>query len=145
MSSIHFTLSSRKPWNATYRTQDGQVIYKVESTMPKLGARNIKILKVVPSFADNRITRGEQDAEHLRDSFASLAAVDYRTFSSSRIRMGDLDVATGDHFKKVGSAISRFVGRFVIFNLGGVLSLMSNVKASGFHRPTRQRISLETG
>ena len=90
------------------------MIYKVEST---LGARDIKIVKVMPSFVDNsRMT--EDNDEYLRDSFASLATIQYRIFGGSRIRMGDLDVATSDYFKTVDRF--KIVGRFV-FNIGGVL------------------------
>ena len=78
--------------------------------MPALGALDIKILKVVPSFVDDRITT-EDNEEDLRDSFASLATVQYRLFGSSRIRMGDLDVATSDYFRKVDRF--KIVGRFV--------------------------------
>ena len=78
--------------------------------MSALGALDIKILKVVPSFVDDRITT-EDNEEYLRDSFASLATVQYRLFGSSRIRMGDLDVATSDYFRKVDRF--KIVGRFV--------------------------------
>lgn len=70
--------------------------------MPALGARDIKILKVVPTEDD--------DEEQLRDSFANLATVEYRTIHSSRIRMGDLDVDTSEYFRKVGDRF-KFLGR----------------------------------
>jgi len=113
--------------------------------MPTLGARDIKILKVVPSFVDNRITTEANDAEYLRDSFASLATVEYRLFGSSRIRMGGLDVAASDYLRKVDPF--KFVGRLVtsFFNTRGALPLIHSVQESGFYRTRRQGIFMETG
>ncbi|KIM49872.1 hypothetical protein M413DRAFT_439000 [Hebeloma cylindrosporum] len=100
--SIHLTLSSKKPWDSIYRTQEGQVIYKVESVAPILGTRTMKISKTIPSFSDNRITAKGRQAQYLRDSFAHLATVEYHKIRSSRIRMGNLDVATDDYFRREG-------------------------------------------
>jgi hypothetical protein len=111
MSNIHLILSSRKPWDATYRTPEGQAIYKVEAAMPTLGARDIKISRVVPSFVDNQVTTKDEEAEFLRDSFAHLATVEYHTLRGSRIRMGELDVATNEYFKKDGWS---FFGRWAL-------------------------------
>jgi len=118
MSNIHLTFSSSKAWDATYRTPEGQVVYKVESAMPLLGARTIKISKIMPTFLDNRITTKGREAEYLRDSFAHLATVEYHTFRSSRIRMGSLNVATSDYFRREGWSLTT-LGRSVIFKLWG--------------------------
>jgi hypothetical protein len=107
MSNILLTLSSKKPWDTTYRTPEGQVIYKVESATPILGARNIKISKIMPSLFENETTtEGRGEAESLRDSFAHLATVEYHTIRTSRIRMGELDVATNDYFRKEGWSLT---------------------------------------
>ena len=113
MSDTRFILSSTEPWDTTYRTQEGQVIYKVEAAAPTLGARDIKISKIIPSL-DNQIQDGE--AENLRDSFAHLATVEYHKIRSSRIRMGDLDISTDDYFSKEGWSLKNF-GRLVVFLL----------------------------
>jgi len=112
MSNIHLTLSSYKPWDATYRTPEGQVIYKVESVTSILSARKIKILKIMPSLFDNGGTTEGREAENMRDSFAHLATVEYHTFRSSRIKMGNLDVATNDYFRNEGWSL-RSIGRLV--------------------------------
>ena len=91
------------------------MIYKVESAAPTLGAREIKISKIVPSI-DNQIPTQDGEAENLKDSFAHLATVEYHKIRSSRIRMGDLDVATDDYFSKEGWSIKNF-GRLVVFLL----------------------------
>jgi len=70
--------------------------------MPTLGTRDIKILRVIPSLVDNQVPTTEEETEDLRDSFAHLATIEYQTIRSSRIRMGDLDVATNEYFKKDG-------------------------------------------
>ena len=117
MSNIQFILSSEKPWDTTYRTQEGQVIYKVVSETPKLGSmsgrRDIKISKIMPSF-DNQIPTQDREAEQLRDSFAHLATVEYHEYHSSRIRMGGLDVSTNDYFKKEGWHLATYA-RLVFF------------------------------
>ena len=84
--------------------------------MPLLGARTIKISKIMPTFLDNRIATKGREAEYFRDSFAHLATVEYHTFRSSRIRMGSLDVATSDYFRREGWCLTN-LGRFVIFQL----------------------------
>lgn len=114
MSNTNLTLSSKKPWDSTYRTQEGQVVYKVESDTPILAARTIKISKIMPSFLDNRITTKGREAQHLKDSFAHLATVEYHTFRSSRIRMGNLDISTNDYFRREGWSLTN-LGRLVIF------------------------------
>lgn len=116
MSNIHLTLSSyKKPWDSTYRTQDGQVVYKVEPATPVLGAQDIKISKIIPSFFDNRLTTKGSETQNLRDSFAHLATVEDHTIHSSRIRMGSLDVATNDFLRKDKWSLIN-AGRLFIFS-----------------------------
>jgi hypothetical protein len=100
MSNVHLILSTGKPWDAIYRTSEGQVIYKVESAMPSLGRRDIKITKVIPSFLNNQVTTNDDEQQQLKDTFGHLATVEFHTTQSSRIRMGDLDVATNVYFQK---------------------------------------------
>ncbi|KIK02644.1 hypothetical protein K443DRAFT_677375 [Laccaria amethystina LaAM-08-1] len=82
-------LSTRKPWNSVYTTEDGQVVYKT-STPRKICERKTSIKRIVPS----------KDKGDMRDEFAHLAEVDYRVFSSSHIRYGGQDLETRDFFRK---------------------------------------------
>ena len=115
MSNIHLTLSSKKPWDTTYRTPGGQVIYKVESATPMPGARSIKISKIMPSLFDNETATEGREVDNLKDSFAHLATVEYHAIRTSRIRMGDLDVATDDYFRKEGWSLTS-LGRLVFLS-----------------------------
>ena len=89
------------------------MIYKAKSATPTLGGQRIKISKIMPSFQVNDQIPTQGREEHFRDSFAHLAIVEYRTFNSSRIRMGNLDVATSDYFRKE----NWWSGRLVVFQL----------------------------
>ena len=108
MSNIHFILLSGYPWNSIYRTPEGQAVYKVVSASSTLTGQDIKISKVVPSLVDNQVPNKD---EHLKDLFVHLATVEFRTFRSSRIRVGDMDIATNGtngFFKEDGRG---FLGR----------------------------------
>ena len=86
------------------------MIYKVKSATSTLGLggrHSIKISKIMPSI-NNQIPTQGQEEEHLRDSFAHLATVEYHIIGSSRIRMGNLDVATDDYFRKEGWGLTSF-------------------------------------
>ena len=82
------------------------MIYKVESATPILGARNTKISKIMPSLLDNGTTTEGREAGNSRDSFAHLPTVEYHTTRTSRIRMGKLDVATSDYFRREGWSLT---------------------------------------
>ena len=122
--SIRLILSSRKPYNTTYHTEEGQVIYKVEAARPTLGSRTIKISKAIPTFVDDRVGVAPQDGkdELSKDSFGHLATIDYRMVQNSQIRMGStMDVSTGEYFKKEGW---NFLGRSVVLcEFGAVMPL----------------------
>ena len=100
MSNVHLILSTGKPWDAIYRTPEGQVIYKAESAMPSLWGWDIKITKVIPSFLNSQVTTNDDESQELKDTFGHLATIEFRTTQSSRIRIGDLDVATNDYFQR---------------------------------------------
>jgi hypothetical protein len=82
-------LSTRKPWNSVYTTEDGQVVYR--TTTPWF-ERRTSIERIVPN----------QDKGDMRDEFAHLAEVDYRVciFLSSHIRYAGQDLVTRDFFRK---------------------------------------------
>ncbi|KIJ92477.1 hypothetical protein K443DRAFT_685227 [Laccaria amethystina LaAM-08-1] len=82
-------LSTRKPWNSVYTTEDGQVVYR--TTTPWF-ERRTSIERIVPN----------KDKGDMRDEFAHLAEVDYRVciFLSSHIRYAGQDLVTRDFFRK---------------------------------------------
>ena len=120
------------------RTPEGQVIYEVKSATPILGARNIdiKISKIMPSWFENETTTKGKETQNLRDSFSHMATVEYRTVYTCRIRMGDLDVATNDYFRRKESHKFRKVDFFLTWS--------RNVsQPQPLHRTRRQGISGE--
>jgi len=104
---MHLILSTDSPWNANYCTESGQVIYKVESDGPSLGARRMKVSRIMPSKIDPRAIATNQD-DALRDSFAHLGEIEYHSFKTSRIKYGGQDLGVDEFFKKSGWA---FFGR----------------------------------
>ena len=82
------------------------MIYKVESATPIPGARNIRISTIMPPLFENETTTKGREAENLRDSLVHLATVEYRTIRTFRIRMGDLDAATNDCFRREGWSLT---------------------------------------
>lgn len=88
-ANMRLYLSTRKPWDSVYTTEDGQAIYKT-TTPWKICERKTSIERIVPS----------QEIENMRDEFAHLAEVDYGVFSSSHIRYAGQDLVTRDFFRK---------------------------------------------
>ncbi|KAF8162634.1 hypothetical protein B0H34DRAFT_692229 [Crassisporium funariophilum] len=95
--TMHLYLSSPTPWNTTYCTESGQVIYKSDAPL-KLGARPITIKRIRPSITPP--TAGTDNT--LRDHFAHLAEIEYHSFRNSRIRYAEVDVPVNEFFKKQG-------------------------------------------
>ena len=88
-ANMRLYLSTRKPWNSVYTTEDGKAIYKT-TTPWKICERKTSIERIVPS----------KEIGNMRDEFAHLAEVDYGVFSSSHIRYGGQDLVTRDFFRK---------------------------------------------
>jgi len=88
-------LSAEYPWNTNYCTEEGQVIYKVESDGPMY--RTMKISRITPSKINTEAT---DEDEALRDTFAQLGEIDYHTFRISRIRYGEQDTPVDEYFRK---------------------------------------------
>lgn len=88
-ANMRLYLSTRKPWDSVYTTEDGQAIYKT-TTPWKICERKTSIERIVPN----------QEIENMRDEFAHLAEVDYGVFSSSHIRYAGQDLVTRDFFRK---------------------------------------------
>ncbi|KAF8162645.1 hypothetical protein B0H34DRAFT_692352 [Crassisporium funariophilum] len=95
---MHLYLSCDSPWNTKYCTEEGQAIYKVDGS-GNLATYQINVRRIIPATID---PYGDDLDEALRDSFAHLATIDYRTFHSTRIRYADRDLPTGEWFKKKG-------------------------------------------
>ncbi|KIM49884.1 hypothetical protein M413DRAFT_439018 [Hebeloma cylindrosporum] len=111
MANTRLIISSRKPYNATYHTEEGEMIYKVEAASVTPGARTIKISKAIPSLIDDSVAGSEGKLS--RSSFGHLATIEYRMVQDSWIRMGGtMDISTGEYFRKEGWTL---LGRNRIF------------------------------
>lgn len=97
--TIQLFLSGR-PWDAVYRTPEGQAVYKTELAMPE--KRDIRISKVIPTIVDSRllaVPTNSGNKEIPKESFGHVARIECRMRHAVRIRMGDLDVATGEYLR----------------------------------------------
>ena len=89
---------SGRPWDATYRTAEGQVVYKSKLAMPE--KRDIKISRIIPSIVDSRPLAGvPTNSSGKENSFGHLARIECHMRRAVRIRMGDLNVATSEYLK----------------------------------------------
>jgi hypothetical protein len=86
--TIQLFLSGR-PWDAVYRTAEGQVVYKAELAMPE--KRDIRISRPLGGVPTN--SSGKEN------SYGYVATIECHMRRAVRIRMGDLDVATSDYLK----------------------------------------------
>jgi len=87
---------SGRPWDAVYRTAEGQVVYKAELTMPE--KTDIMISKVIPTIVDTRLLAGVPTGSK-GNSFGHVATIECQMRRAVRIRMGDLDVPTDEYLK----------------------------------------------
>ncbi|KAG2021258.1 hypothetical protein CC2G_006512 [Coprinopsis cinerea AmutBmut pab1-1] len=88
---LKFVLSTSTPWNTNYCTEDGQVIYKVESNFTlKLFHRSSTIYKIIPN-----------EDESMKDQFTQIAHIDFRVMKPSIITLGD-EVSTVDEIFRKG-------------------------------------------
>ncbi|KAF8162640.1 hypothetical protein B0H34DRAFT_649917 [Crassisporium funariophilum] len=98
---MYLYLSSRTPWNTTYCTEEGQVIYSAD-TPHKYSESPITIKRILPSVNFDAQTADSEDT--LRDQFSHLAEIEYHSFRdyNSRIRYAGQDVAVSEFFTKKG-------------------------------------------
>ncbi|KAJ3513860.1 hypothetical protein NLJ89_g2722 [Agrocybe chaxingu] len=87
---MHLYLTSNSPWNTTYRTESGQVIYKAESR-GLLGPRRIAISKIQPARTINLDADGKVPEEALRDAFTEIGMVEWHAVTYSKIRLYTFD------------------------------------------------------
>ncbi|KAF9528282.1 hypothetical protein CPB83DRAFT_894545 [Crepidotus variabilis] len=98
-------LSKDTPWNANYCTEDGQVIYKVESTTPSIGARHTKIFRIVAPKLDPTVETVDDTA--FRDSFETVGEVNHHVIRTSRIKYNGKDESTATFLRKGSWGLSR--------------------------------------
>jgi hypothetical protein len=115
--SMNIYLSSRSPWNATFATEDGQILYKVETPLV-VGTRTATITRVVPNDSDSppeaTSTTPEGDHHHdsdadpdMKDRYAFMASIEFRHLSPSTIKLIGSEFSTKDYFRR-----ERLVGLF---------------------------------
>ncbi|CAA7261039.1 unnamed protein product [Cyclocybe aegerita] len=99
---MHLYLTSNSPWDTTYCTESGQVIYKAESR-GLLGPRHITISKVQPARTIELDADGKVPEEALKDAFVEIGKVEWHAIWSAKIRVGDgEEVSVKDFFRKKG-------------------------------------------
>ncbi|CAA7261036.1 unnamed protein product [Cyclocybe aegerita] len=79
----HFTLTSDTPWKTTFCDASGQVVYKTESHRVFLGPRKMNITRLLPHPT-------------------TIAEIDYRYTSNSKIRYGGQETKSDKFFRKEG-------------------------------------------
>ncbi|EAU80774.1 hypothetical protein CC1G_04884 [Coprinopsis cinerea okayama7 len=89
------TLTTNDPYHANYCTEEGQVIYKVESPF-KLVGRKATIDKIVP----NDTPEGAQGEPDMQDRFTRIGLVEFNTVTSSKITWENVIHDTSKFFRK---------------------------------------------
>ena len=101
---MNLYLSQRSPLHSTFSTEEGQVLYKVETPTFELTGRTATISRVIP----NNI--GEHVNPDMRDRFALMAQIDFVRFGVSKLKFDGNEYTTKKYFRKVGLG---FHGRWV--------------------------------
>ncbi|KAH6907038.1 hypothetical protein BKA70DRAFT_1286083 [Coprinopsis sp. MPI-PUGE-AT-0042] len=89
-NTMLYMLSTTEPWNAIYRTPDGQAAYRAETPY--------KLLKARRTFIDK--FEVVDDGYYVEEVVTKLAEIEYHTFKSSKITIGDKTKRTDDIFHK---------------------------------------------
>ncbi|TFK20099.1 hypothetical protein FA15DRAFT_682689 [Coprinopsis marcescibilis] len=94
---MRLILSTSKPWHTNYCTEEGQVLYKVDSPW-KLVNRTATIDKIVPNSTDS----ASEDAEPvMQDQFTRIVQIDFRAIEpSSTITFQDITQRVDSFFRK---------------------------------------------
>ncbi|KAF9463416.1 hypothetical protein BDZ94DRAFT_1258742 [Collybia nuda] len=96
---MNLYLSDRSPLNSKFRTEAGQIIYKVDTPI-RFTTRVSTITKVIPNdVIPLQDTGNEVD---MRDRFALLALIEHKPRASSVIKLGDVETETLKYFRKEG-------------------------------------------
>jgi hypothetical protein len=107
---MQLILTTRDPYNASYCTPEGQVIYKVVSPFQLLHRRRATVDKIVPtdlvSYTEGepgKLTyRVETDDcfADMQDQFERIGEVEYHTIFSSIITFGGVAQSVDKFFRK---------------------------------------------
>ncbi|TFK34267.1 hypothetical protein BDQ12DRAFT_763694 [Crucibulum laeve] len=110
---MHLYLSHQEPWNATYTTAEGQVIYKVKTPL-RLGTWTATIQRVIPNteLLDSPVGTPSAVEPNFQDRFGQLGQIEFHNIQSSRIRYQGQDVEASVFFRKSGFG---WYGRHRIF------------------------------
>ncbi|TEB19959.1 hypothetical protein FA13DRAFT_1645677 [Coprinellus micaceus] len=90
---MQLILTTRDPYNASYCTPEGQVIYRVVSPFQLLHRRRATIDKVVPTDLSSY-------TEDMQDQFERIGEVEYHTIFSSIITFGGVAQSVDKFFRK---------------------------------------------
>jgi hypothetical protein len=95
---MNLYLSSRLPWNTTFATEDGQIMYKVKT--PMIGTRTAIITRVVPNDVPRRSDDADAADPDIKDRYAFIASIQFRVFSPTTIKLvGGSEFTTKSYFR----------------------------------------------
>lgn len=94
-------LSSDKPWQAVYTTEEGYSLYKTEAPSSWKTAQFTQILRAITSL-QSQSSNGVGTEASLKDSFGLLAEIEYHTFHAARIRYGGEEKSADEFFSRKG-------------------------------------------
>ena len=93
---MNLYLSSRSPLNATFATEDGQILYKVKTP---LTPRTATITRVVP----NDVPLDSKDADpDMKDRYDFMASIEFKLFSPTTIKLVGSQFTTKSYFRREG-------------------------------------------
>lgn len=95
---MHLYLSDRSPLHATFATEEGQAIYKVDTPF-KFPRRTATISRIIPNGVEGG---GAPDEPDMQDRYGHLAEIEFGLVSS-RLRFGGSEIETKDYFRKGSS------------------------------------------
>ncbi|KAG2070039.1 hypothetical protein BDR04DRAFT_1077403 [Suillus decipiens] len=101
---IWLILSTERVRNTIITNEQGQVLYKTDTSFRLLGAHTTIIQKIKPN----------DDQYHMRDQFEVLGEIEWHKFTSSKFRTGGTEVETKQFIPKKG-LLGRNFGRKRVF------------------------------
>ncbi|KAF9463415.1 hypothetical protein BDZ94DRAFT_1258739 [Collybia nuda] len=96
---MHLYLSKHSPLDSAFATDDGQVMFKVDTEPIKAGTRTSYISCAISNDIPRRAVIGE-DIVDTRERFGSLGQIEFNTVASSVIRFQGAQVETKEYFRK---------------------------------------------
>jgi hypothetical protein len=92
---MNLYLSTRLPLHASFATEDGQILYKVET--PKLGIpRTATISRVIPNYVPQE---GEDAVADMKDRYAFMASIEFHAFSPAKIKLVGSEFTSKTYFR----------------------------------------------